>query len=65
MIFWTFQCLKFDCDRRTVLSLCQKNIPLCIEVLLTCQCKDIDDLTDDLDNPYVLEQWYFTVRSKR
>ncbi|KAG5888004.1 hypothetical protein JTB14_016628 [Gonioctena quinquepunctata] len=59
-------CLKFENDRETVLNLCQKKEPLCIEVLLACNCKEIDHrTTDSLENIYVLEQWHFRIGSKK
>nr|XP_023025638.1 protein FAM214A [Leptinotarsa decemlineata] len=58
-------CLKFENDRETVLDLCQKEVPLCIEVLLACSCEEIDAKTDSLDSAYVLEQWHFDIQSKK
>ncbi|KAJ8955886.1 hypothetical protein NQ318_005434 [Aromia moschata] len=58
-------CMKFENDKRTILNLCQKNLPLCIEVLLTCACKELGSVTSDPDNFYLLEQWHFTVGVKR
>lgn len=57
-------CLKFETDREAVLNLCKRDIPLCIEVILTCKCKEVDDRTDNL-NIYVLEQWHISVSSRR
>ncbi|XP_072387698.1 atos homolog protein A isoform X2 [Diabrotica undecimpunctata] len=58
-------CLKYENDRETVISLCKKDIPLCIEVILTCECKEVDETTDNLNGIYVLEQWHFSVGPKK
>ncbi|CAG9813749.1 unnamed protein product [Phaedon cochleariae] len=58
------KCLKYENDRETVLNLCRKEIALCIEVLLTCQCKEIDDREENIDDIYVLEQWHFDIDNK-
>ncbi|XP_057655328.1 atos homolog protein A [Diorhabda carinulata] len=58
-------CMKFDTDRQKVLNFCKKGIPLCIEVILTCECKEFDETTENLEDTYVLEQWHFSIRSKK
>lgn len=58
-------CLKFENDRKTVLNVYQKNLPLCIEVLLTCACSKINGVTQTSENTFVLEQWHFNISIKR
>ncbi|XP_018562882.1 protein FAM214A [Anoplophora glabripennis] len=59
-------CLKFENDRKTVLNLYQKSLPLCIEVLLTCACTKLNGVVAHTsDNTFVLEQWHFNISIKR
>lgn len=64
--------MKFNNNRDTVLQLWRKNIPICIEVLLSCVCNDDGNngtgnnlTTDTLDSGFLLEQWHFDVNFRR
>ncbi|KAJ8923902.1 hypothetical protein NQ315_006678 [Exocentrus adspersus] len=58
-------CLKFENYRKTVLNIHETKIPLCIEVLLTCACNQINGKTQISENTFVLEQWHFNIKTGR
>lgn len=59
-------CGQFKNNREIILNIFNKGLPLCIEVLFTCACKEINNNeTDNLDNAFLLEQWHFYVNRKR
>ncbi|VEN41513.1 unnamed protein product [Callosobruchus maculatus] len=58
-------CMRFKKDKKTILNFSRKNIPLCVEVLLSCSCKEISAITGSMEDIHMLEQWHFSVSSKR
>lgn len=60
-------CVRFEHDRKTVLNFWQRNIPLCIEVLLTCMCPNLDGKKklESVNSSLLLEQWYFSISYRR
>ncbi|XP_044264670.1 protein FAM214A [Tribolium madens] len=60
-------CSTYENVRLEVLDLWKKNIPVCLEVLLTCSCKN--DLTikspETYDDDFLLEKWYFSINHRR
>ncbi|XP_060522005.1 atos homolog protein A [Cylas formicarius] len=54
-------CRQFQDHRDTILRLCKKGAPLCVEVIVTCPCNEGDTLDDAL----LLEQWHFRITSDR
>lgn len=67
-VIFVFQCKRYEGYQKKVVSLWQKNIPLCVEVLLVaaCVCEDSGDgdsaATDETSSKsLLLEQWYFNI----
>lgn len=67
-----FQCKKYKGYQKRVLSLWNKRIPLCVEVLLvaTCACEESTTgtahaATQPSPNGLLLEQWYFNISYRR
>ncbi|CAG9766500.1 unnamed protein product [Ceutorhynchus assimilis] len=59
-------CARFKKNRDTILRQFKKRVPVCIEVLFTCVCKEFGNVeTDDLDNAVLLEQWFFCTGSNK
>lgn len=59
-------CEKFKRNREVILKWFKRGVPICIEVLFTCACKEINNNeTDNLDNAFLLEQWHFCVNPKK
>lgn len=73
MFILSFQCSSFERFRKEVLELWRKNIPVCLEVLLTCGCKDTKNVTiiekrgGDCDDTadFLLEKWSFSINHRR
>ncbi|KAJ3648418.1 hypothetical protein Zmor_020223 [Zophobas morio] len=60
-------CSTYENVRGEVLNLWKKNIPVCLEVLLTCSCKnDVTTKTSETcDDDFLLEKWYFSINHRR
>ncbi|KAJ3637121.1 hypothetical protein MTP99_000604 [Tenebrio molitor] len=60
-------CSSFENVRSEVLDLWKKNIPVCLEVLLTCSCKNDIRIksSETYDDDFLLEKWYFSINHRR
>lgn len=62
-----FQCSTYESVRVEVLNLWKKNIPVCLEVLLTCSCQYNSSVKSSVtcDDNFLLEKWYFNINHRR
>ncbi|RZB77465.1 protein FAM214A, partial [Asbolus verrucosus] len=60
-------CSTFENVRSEILNLWKKNIPVCLEVLLTCSCKNDLNVksSETYDDDFLLEKWYFSINHRR
>ncbi|XP_008195164.3 atos homolog protein A isoform X1 [Tribolium castaneum] len=60
-------CSTYENVRLEVLDLWKKNIPVCLEVLLTCPCKNNVTIKspETYDDDFLLEKWYFSINHRR